>query len=105
MPDKNQGIRLKEVRKKLKISSTDFAAEFNIQQSYVSRMENGLVEIPASLLSDLYKKYKALPHYICNGLGKEFENKEDNKTVTDISAMKADILALKAKVDYLTKKL
>lgn len=103
---KEIGQRLKMIRKDvLKISSSyTLAEELGLPQSTVISYETGRNEVPCSFASKLYSRYGVLPMYLITGKG-EVRDKPGKKsaTVTDIANMKADIMALKAMVDYLKR--
>lgn len=108
MSVKDIGNRLKFVRRDiLKISSSYAMAEaMGVAQSTYIQYELGKMEIGVLFLGKLYEKFGILPSYIVSGTGMVKEGPENKKTlVTDITTLKAQMEAMAAKVDYLSRNL
>lgn len=106
--DKQPGQRLKMVRKHmLKINSSYTLSELTgVPQSTIMSYESGRNDITCSFLSIMHRQFGVNPNYIIIGETPELDNPSKKAaTVTDISNMKSDIIALKAMVDYLKKRI
>jgi transcriptional regulator with XRE-family HTH domain len=66
--------RLKEIRKKLKLTQLEFSQALEIKQGSYSDVERGKAGISALLLKNLIRKYKINPLWLCEGVGEMFMN-------------------------------
>lgn len=105
--DVEAGQRLRYVREEvLLIKSQElFAKETDIARSSVSAYELGVMEIGVKLLTKLHYKYGVNPNYIVLGQ-KPVRDIPDKKSalVTDLKALKSQMKAMEARVNYLAKK-
>lgn len=72
------GEKLRMVRKELGLSQGDFAKMLDINQSSVSKMERGSIEIPIKLLSEIFERFKIEPRWYFFG--------ESSPATTDANA-------------------
>lgn len=64
--DNDLGVKLREIRKKKKISQKDLAQELDVTQGYISKIETGDTMPTVELIKKLRKKYKVnLNNLLC----------------------------------------
>jgi len=103
--DIKSGENLRLIRKLLNKTTYEMASELKIPQSTYSKYENGWSSITVEVLSKLYRKYGAMPNFICCSEGPKFRKEDEKKNiVTDISMIKADQESIKAKLNFLARK-
>lgn len=73
--------RVRELRKSLKLSQTDFAEELGVTRSVISNIELGIVEIKEYVLRLICSKFNVSEEWLRNGTGEMFV--QTPKTVLD----------------------
>lgn len=97
--------RLRQVRITLNKSQHQMAHALNIPQPTYWRWESGQVDIRVETIAELYLKFGVLPMYMCCGEGPMFKKDEPKKSlITDLKKIEAEQLAMRAKIDYLSRK-
>lgn len=74
--DNKQNIRLKEVRLYFGLNQSDFSKSMDIDQAYLSQLENGKVRIGSKILLKLSQKYKVSIDWFFSGDGTMFKQNE-----------------------------
>lgn len=64
--------RLKELRNKLGLSQAEFAEEIKVSRGYVSRYENGTLEINARIISLISSRFSVNENWLLTGEGTPF---------------------------------
>ncbi|MEO1513672.1 MAG: helix-turn-helix domain-containing protein [Bacteroidota bacterium] len=67
MVKKAFGDKLRSVRKQLGLSQGDFANMLSINQSSVSKMERGSIEIPIKLIDEIFSRFQIEPRWFFFG--------------------------------------
>lgn len=70
------GRRLRETRQELRMLETDFACRLDVSSKFLSELEQGHVTPAFDLLRKLYTMYNINLHYLLDGEGEAFINKE-----------------------------
>lgn len=68
--------RLKQLRKTLKLTQSEFAKKLNLSQNHISSLENGSRVITTRLLNDLEKTFNININFIKSGTGEMFIKSE-----------------------------
>jgi transcriptional regulator with XRE-family HTH domain len=89
--DNNQNIRLKEVRNYFGLNQSDFSKSINIDQAYLSQLENGKVRIGSKILLSLSEKYQISIDWLFTGKGSMFIQFEDDKALRAIEKILVDL--------------
>jgi transcriptional regulator with XRE-family HTH domain len=71
------GNRLKQARSELQMLEKDFALRLNVSDDFLKELEEGKVTPGYELLRKLYTTYKINLHYLIEGDGEAFVDKEN----------------------------
>lgn len=75
------GQRIKELRKSIKLSQTDFAAKINLKQSAVGMVERGLRHPTDRMISDICRVYGCSENWLRTGEGSMYEEKTIDENI------------------------
>jgi len=88
------GLRLKEIRMKLKISQVELGKVLGINGSAVAKYENGVCSLNTRMLNILATKYNVSMDYLVSGRGTLFYGDKESNRIKNIIREDKDLAEL-----------
>lgn len=90
---KTTGDIIKEVRKSLRLSQTDFANSLNFSRSYIAQLESNNTLPSFEFINSLYKVYKIEPNFVFNIVNNVWnESNINNESIIDFNKVNIETL-------------
>ncbi|MDH1602240.1 helix-turn-helix transcriptional regulator [Empedobacter sp. GD03739] len=89
---KATGEIIKEIRKSLRLSQTDFANSLNFSRSYIAQLESNNTLPSFEFVNSLYKVYKIEPNFVFNIVNNVWNESNDNNSIIDFNKINIETL-------------